>query len=218
MDKKIKKIVELNQIHEYRERFIQTKKVLFKMERKMANLTLDYEVGTYVHALDEYEDLRIKKNTTNGVQAEKITLQMLALGKKIKKTNEKNNPKIVEYLKLKEEYFALLDAVGDYAKSINIDFRKSFYEYHVPDIYVFQGYVDNKRTIVNAKNIVLPDTNLLYRDTKATIIFPITDITSNRDLRHFYNKVSFKYLEDMTNDYEFNLENKNIGKVKIIKK
>ena len=213
MDENIKEYAELCQVALHRERLLKTKESLFKLERAMAHLTFDYEVGTFVHMRDEYIDLKNKKCTVNGEKLNKITLKMQPLIKKLQMMRD--NPKVVKYLELEKEYEVLLDILGDYAQSINIDFREAISDYQVPGIYVFQGYFNNDKTLIQTKNIIRQDSKVLYtRPTNNTIIFPIADMTSKRDLRHFYNKISFKYLEAMTYDYSFSLDNKKLGKVR----
>ena len=191
MDKQIKDFVMKCNISSKKEELINTKKKIFELEREMANLVLDYEVGTYVHLSENSE---IEK--TN---------------KSLKKMEKNKN--VLRYLECKKELMLISNTIGQYERSINSNFRKMFSDYIVPDIYVFQGYVD--KNLASAKNIIMPEVNMLYRQEKSTIIYPVYDITSNRDLRHFYNRVSFKYLEAMSEDYTFDLANKKLGKVRI---
>ncbi len=215
MDKQIKEFVELCQIREQKERLLNTKQELFKLERKMANLAMDYEVGTFIHLGDEYEELRNKKFNATGDELSKLIPKMQPIIKRLQRMKE--NPKVKKYLELQEVYYGLLDMLGDYAKSINVDFRESVSEYKIPSIYVFQGYFNNDKTMIETKNIVQPEIKVLFtRPTSNTIIHPITEITSKRDLRHFYNKISFKYLEAMTNDYDYGLVSKKLGRVAYI--
>ena len=215
MDMQIRKFVKRCKVQEKKEKLIETKKMLLKLQSEMANLTLNYEVGKYVYMLDEYDNLRAEKNAVTGIEMGKLNVKMMSMGKELKKME--GNPKIIKYLELKRKYLELLAVVGEYAESINYDFRRCFYDYNIPKIFVFQGYIGENNEITTAKNIILPDTIALYRKVTDTIIYPIEDNNSNKSLRHFYNKVSFKYLEEMTNDYSFDLESKNLGKVKIRK-
>ena len=215
MDRQIREFVDECGIYEKKEKLIETKKRLFKLEREMADLAFDYEVGTYVHMLDECNDLRIKKRTASGREAVKIKNEISSMEKVLKKME--NNSKIIEYLECKKEYLSILKNIGKYEKSINTDFRNCFYDYDVPNIFVFQGYVGKNKEIVSAKNIILPDTVALYRKVSDVVIYPVEDNNSNRVLRHFYNRVSFKYLEEMTKDFNFDLQGKNIGKIRVKK-
>ena len=213
LDKHIKEFAKVCNISSKKEKLINARKRLFELEREMAKLTLDYEGGTYVHMLDEYESLKIERDKLSSFETGKLNVITIPLGMKLKKME--SNPQIGKYLNLKREYLELLSSLGDYYETINVKFRKLFSEYNVPNIYVFQGYVDNSKKLASARNIILPDMNLLYREEKETIIYPVYEISSNRDLRHFYNKVSFKYLEAMAEDYSFDLDSKNLGKIRV---
>ena len=191
MDKRIKEIVKHYHIDEKRANNIKNKERMFILEREMAKLTLNYTVGTYVHLLENY----------NKEDYDKL------------KWMEKNL-NIVKYLELKREYMYLLSKRGEYEKSINVDFRNAFREYKTPNIFIYDGNVGNLST---AKNVILPEINEIYRDSKDTIIYPYYPLDSNREYRHFYNKASFKYLEGLSQDFDFDLSNKKIGKVRIKK-
>ena len=199
----IKKIVSECRIDEEREQFKIIKDKLFLLERKMANLTLDYGVGTYVHMLEEYSSLE-----PTDKRRKELKRKLKVLG---------YNPSIIKYLEFKKYYDWYSYSLSNYAKGINVEFRNLVGQYKVPDVFVFQGYVDEYKRIASAKNIVIPKVDMLYCDEKTIMIYPSYDITSNRELRHFYNRVSYKYLEAMTNDYCFDNDSKNIGKVKIKK-
>ena len=55
-------------------------------------------------------------------------------------------------------------------------------------------------------------------DDANTVIMPNKELKSRKKARHFYNKTSFKYLEALINDSNYSLEEKNLGKVKILTK
>ena len=121
LNNQIKEFVQECKIEEKKKKLIEAKKKLYKLEREMANMSLNYEVGTYIHMLDEFDDLILKRWNTPAKDIGKINTLIIPLGKKLGKM--KNNPDIIKYLELKEEYLSLQDTLGDYHKSINEDFR-----------------------------------------------------------------------------------------------
>lgn len=215
MEKQIKEFVQECKIETKKKRLIETKKMLYKLEREMANMSLNYEVGTYIHMLDEFDDLILKRWNTPAKDIGKINTLIIPLGKKIGRM--KNNPDIIKYLELKEEYLSLQDTLGEYHKSINEDFRNKFKSYNIPNIFIFQGYIDDSKKISISKNIILPEVKEIFKYSPDTIIYPVYELKSNREYRKFYNRISYKYLEEVTNDFCLELNNKNIGKVKIMK-
>ena len=186
---KIKTIVDKCQIREKEEILIQTKKELFALDRAMAKLTLDWEVGTYVHNLNEGEVL----------------------------TSLTDNSKIREYQELRAYYLHLKETLGDYHKSINVDFRKELTSLDLPDIYIYQKHYK----FPMYHHIILPNliVALIPELSKGNseAVFSQYELHSKRENRHFYNKTSFAYLEALTKDYDFSLESKDLGKVKIKK-
>ena len=185
---KIKTIVDKCQIREKKEQFFKTKEELFALERAMAKLTLDWEVGTYVH---NFESTAIMPET--------------------------DNPKIREYQELRSYYLHLKETLGNYHKSINVDLRKELASIDMPDIYIYQKHYK----FPMYHHIILPNLIVLIipklSNGQHEAVFPEYELNSARENRHFYNKTSFAYLEALTKDYDFNLENKKLGKVKIKK-
>ena len=97
---------------------------------------------------------------------------------------------------------------------IVIDLREELSKHELPNIYVYQE--DNHDPLF--RHIIVPDRIVTASFTEdGMAIFPLYILDSNREFRHFYNKTSFKYLEELSIDRSYNLENKRFGKV-IIKK
>ena len=68
------------------------------------------------------------------------------------------------------------------------------------------------------KNIISKKSlNQEYNKREIYLISPIYNMDSFRDFRHFYNKTSFHYLESLCEDYSFDINNKNLGKIKVRK-
>ena len=114
-----------------------------------------------------------------------------------------------EYDLLGIEYDYLVSNLNDYFKTINIDFRKELSNLDLPLIYVEQSHFDFDKHIIDESPLKCENEN------SSILITPVYDMNSIRNYRHFYNKISFKYLELLSEDYDFSLENKNLGKVLI---
>ena len=207
MNDKIKRISESLKIQKEKEKYLDSKKTIFKLQREMSDLTLDFEVGRYVHYLEMY--LNILDNLKP--DSDKRLVQEF-----IKARNQffdlKTNENIEKYMFLKYELIILNENLNKYFKLININFRNELINnYLVPDIYVYCG----KSHDTLYKNIIDPDNLLIGENESTKYIYPYYDVNSKRDLRHFYNKISFKYLEQLSNDYDFNVDNKVLGKIRI---
>ena len=213
MNRSIKELVNMHNISERKEEYLRNRELIYKLERLLARMSLDHKVGTYINNRDKYHDLIDKREHAKGKELDMINKEIIIQSKKMKLLDDGSH-KVKEYIETERECQILKDMLGDYYRAINEGFRYEFNSYEVPNIYVYQGNVAN---IVVTKNIILPDIKEIYEVTNDIIVFPPYELKSNREYRHFYNRVSFKYLEKMTEDYTFDLDNKNIGKVKIRK-
>ena len=213
MNRTIKDIAELHNIASLKEEYIRNKELIYKLERRLAKMSLDYKVGKYINNRDKYYDLIEKRETAKELDQERLKKEIKLQGEKLELLDD-GNQKIKDYLELEKEYNNLKETQGEYHRGINEDFRYEFTTYEVPNIFIYQGHVAN---ILVAKNIILPEVKEIYEETKDIIIYPPYELKSNREYRHFYNKISFKYLEEISNDYNFELENKKLGKIRIRK-
>ena len=210
VENKIKEYTDRCRVHEYKEELERHRELLFKVEREMARMVLDFEVGTYARTYAMYEECAVDWYDLESVKKATVLRDKLRL--------LEDNEKVDEYRLLKLKRRRLLSTLGRYYKSINIDFRGSFDKEEVPDIFVFQGDGKKYPKYAFARNIVDPELGIIFkRKSEHTVIYPEYELKSNREFRHFYNHTSFKYLEAMTNDYSFDYENKDLGKVKIKK-
>ena len=213
MNRKIKEIVQMHNIEDLREEYIMDKEFVYKLERKLARLSFNHKVGKYVNMRDRYDDLIMKMETAKGKRKDYYRNEIQALGIELKKLRD-GNQDIEDYLDIERDYVSLKETLGEYHRVINEDFRNEFNSYEAPNIFIYQGTIANLEV---AHNIILPEIKEVYEETRDIIIYPPYELTSNREYRHFYNKVSFKYLEALTSDYSFDLENKKIGKVRVKK-
>ena len=170
----------INEIKEQRERIISNKKKILSLTVQISDLSINNNVAKYIYYSDyeNYDECSLLED----------------------------DPKVQEYLVLKEELDSLKHETIDYYKNIQINLKDSLEDEDI-DIYVYNGKVN--RNIINKEQL---------SNNAGTIIYPVKELNSKRKLRHFYNKKSFKYLEELTKDNNYSLDNKNLGRVKILSK
>ena len=105
------------------------------------------------------------------------------------------------------------DERSNYCKCINIDLRNDLRILDLPNIFVFQGYIDRFQKLKVARHIILGEAIQVYKDTPDTIIYPVTELVSKRKFRHFYNRTSFNYLEQLAIDESFDIKTKKLGRI-----
>lgn len=215
MNSDIKYCVEKCQINEKRINHEYAKNKMFLLDRQMAKMKFDRRIGLYAFKLDRYEYLIEKLSTLPNSKQEIIKLEIAKLRYEI--MTMENNDAIMEYKLLREEYKRLKASLSDYPKSINIDLRNEIKHIELPNIYI---YTEEKEMSMY-HHIILDNRYALIiselRKGKNIIIYPPYQIHSNREYRHFYNKTSFKYLEELSKDYTFDIKSKQLNKIKIKK-
>ena len=201
----IKFCVQICQIEERRIKHEKTKIELFNLERQMAKMTFDRQVGLYAFKLDKYEILL--NNIPESSQQE-----ILKLYNELKEMKKNHNIRI--YKSLREKYQLLKESLSDYPRSINIDLRNELKDIELPNIYVYQ---EDKDVSIYKHIILYNNITSELSKKRNIIIYPEYPLQSNREYRHFYNKISYKYLEELSKDYSFNIERKNLNKIKVKK-
>ena len=196
MDSNIKEIVELCGVREKKEKLIKDRQRMFELDRLMSKATFDRNAGMYAFTLDKYYDLE-QNEKENKKELERLASNLFDLEKL---------DVVLQYKKLREEYEILGYFQDDYYKCVNIDLRTALQEYKDPFIYVYQK--DKFKNIISKEE---------YSDVVGSVIYPFYDMKSMRNFRHLYNKLSFKYLEELSQDYSFDLEGKKLGKMMIKK-
>ena len=187
----IENIVKKYKINEIQEELNKDRENILKLKRKLSDLKLNRNVALYAYSLDKI-------------------LYMEETSKYIKIKNElEGDTNVIEYIKLKEQLDNIYNKIADYYYFIQIDLREKLTDIEYPDTYIH--YVSYGEELL--KNII--DNELIEYDENNAIIYPPKEIKSNRKNRHFYNRTSFKYLEALTKDYSFSLEEKDLGKVKV---
>lgn len=213
MDNEIREIVERLKIKEYKEGYLNNQERLFKLERLMSTMTFDREVGLYAFYMDEINYLIKELVDSEPFDREKICEKINAL--EIKANELEKKSKVQDYIMLRKQYFNISfnnKYYDNYFKLINITLREELSKLKKNDIYIAQSKYDYDKNIIDSSSLTFDKLE------KGTILIePVYDMESFRDFRHFYNKTSFKYLEELTEDYSFDLDGKNLGKVKIRK-
>ena len=190
---KIEEIVDLYNIKEKREQMHNNRLMIAHLKKEMSDLKLNRDVAIYAAALEKV-----------GYGEEIHSYLTLA-------ANLRNDPKVSEYIKLKNQVTLLEQQIVDYYRSIQIGLRNRLMYTDTPDIFVYYGMFEEDAI---ARNIVSDE--LAFLDKVDKVVLPTRRIESNRKSRHFYNKVSFKYLEELTKDNSLSIENKDLGKVKVL--
>ncbi len=175
----------------------------------MSELSVEHHiVSRYAYLLNNNEYYSKKKELTPEEEKEfyEGQVEMLLL---------ENDLNVQIYNALREEILQCEKECKDYYKTINVDFREQLHTIDVPEIYVYQGVSKSDNKLKLSRHIMLGDVEESYYDTPNIVIYPIYDKRSNRATRHFYNDVSFKYLEQLSQDLDFNPKVKKLGRVNI---
>ncbi len=204
----IKKIVNECEINEKRIRRVENESKMLHLNYLMIKLHIKKNVSEYAYLLDYDEFYRNKESLT---PEEEIKF----LGGQIKIAELQKDDDVQIYMTLKEEYDRLKQECKEYYQAINIDLRKRLRDTHLPNIFVYQGMFKNDSRLKLSRHIIIPNACEVYEQTPNTVIYPEGIIKSNREARHFYNRVSFKYLEELSKDYTYDPKVKRLGKVRI---
>ena len=207
MNKDIKYVVDYLEIPRLKKEKEEREKRLFFLNREMAKLTFNRNVALYAFYTDEIDYLILKQKSCSKEESEKIKDKIIDLNNKALKLTI--YPQVREYFLLRDEYYKLL-LKKDYFIVVNYNLREELPRFvELPPIYVEQSHFDVDKHII--------DKTPLIRDDEENSIFvdPLYYMESRRDYRHFYNKVSFHYLEQLCEDYSFDLKGKDLGKVHI---
>ena len=209
MERIVKDIVDYLRIPEKKEKAGLNRETIRECNYALSNMAAaDRNVALYASYLEEWYRLLAECNPDNYARTQEIRSQMQQL-EKFKAVREYNF--VLSYRHELERQ------ISDYYQPIQKD---ELISQKLPEIYVSQGIVLFNPQLKMAKHIIIPGTTIAaYEDNFETTIFPESKpITSAREARHFYNKVSFRYLEQLAEDYSYDLESKDLGKVKVLKR
>ncbi len=207
MNKDIKYVVDYLEIPRLKKEKEEREKRLFFLNREMAKLTFNRNVALYAFYTDEIDYLILKQKSCSKEESKKIKDKIIDLNNKALKLTI--YPQVREYFLLRDEYYKLL-LKKDYFIVVNYNLREELPRFvELPPIYVEQSHFEADKHIID-KTPLNPDD-----EEKSILVDPLYYMESIRDYRHFYNKVSFHYLEQLCEDYSFDLQGKDLGKVHI---
>lgn len=202
MNKHIKELVNFHEISEKRDRVKQNRLLILRLHRDMSDLKLCRNVCLYAYDLDKLE-------YCDDLEKSILKEEMRIL---------ERDKDVIMYKTLLNHVNRLEEEIKEYYKTINIDLREGLMMLDYPDIFVNQGYVDSTKTDKFARNVVIPGSLIVYDEYDDVLIDSYKELDSKKRKRHFYNQVSFRYLEELSKDYSFDLDGKRLGNVKILKK
>lgn len=197
MNSELKELIVSSGLQEEKRKLQIYRDEIFQNESRMSKLTFDRNVGLYVFSFDKYLDL-ISSEKSNEEEEEKLLDVMSSL---------EHLEGVQEYLRLRKINDLLKARIDNYFRDVNIGLRSRLINLDLPEIFVYgkdriTHIIDNKRIKSMLANV-------------DTIIYPLYDIKSLRDLRHFYNKLSFHYLNEMVDDCDYDISSKKLGKIRI---
>lgn len=194
-------------IDEKRKRLEENQHIMLSLKKSMSDLTFFLPVARYAYLLDYDQYYRSKKDLTDEEMDKYLDgkVQMEAL---------EGNVDVMLYKELLREYHEKERECREYFQTINIDFRKGLKEVSLPNIFVFVGNIPNSDFKLS-RHIISGNVHEAYIETPNTVIYPQKDFSSRRKARHFYNTVSFKYLEQLSQDEDFDCKIKRLGRVDI---
>lgn len=181
----------LNNIKSQREKIINNKNKILELKTKISDLKVNNTVALYAYSQDKIlynEDIDNYKQIIQPIE---------------------EDPKVQEYIILYNKLSILEQQIINYYKNIQIELRN---EVNNKEPQVFVYYEKDENNNIITRNITSSQLSRLELDQE--VILPVKDINSKRKQRHFYNRVSFKYLEELSKDNNYSIENKNLGKVK----
>lgn len=205
--KTIKNVLDELEIPKRKELLLKNKREIMNLKCELSELCMHKNVAQYAYNLQMIDYLN-KINNTNPVY--KIN-DFIDHNKLLEKDG---------YVLLYKEFLGLLKMLelenNNYPKLIQTTLREHLMSLNAPKIYIYQGKIEDG--IDYYVDIISKSSYMSESSKPRTSIFPYEDIDSNRKFRHFYNNVSYKYLESLTDDYSFDLDNKRLGRVKIYKR
>ena len=208
----IKEIVNTLEIPKKRKKAALNRAEIVKCNVAMSNMCfMDKHVAMYADDLGKLQILLAQNDPANLDEIKRIREEMTKLEK---------CKGVREYQFVLDYKLQLEDQVSEYYRTIQVDLREELINQSLPEFYVYQGVVDPSSEIQFSRHLIIPNTSFTFTEPGVeTTIYPESQkLASNRSARHFYNQVSFKYLEQLTEDCSYELEGKKLGKVKVLPK
>ena len=98
----IKKIINDLELKKRKEEFLDNKELLFWLERKMSEMTLQYEVGWYAHRLDEIDFIKKDLETASPKKKELLERKIELLQDQIQ--NQEKQEEVLLYKRTRDLY------------------------------------------------------------------------------------------------------------------
>ncbi len=188
--------LELKKLRKQKEKIIENDSKILHLKKKLSDLKLNHNVATYAYSIDK---ITWKEDVDKYL---KIT------------ENLKQDEKVQEYIKLDNQLKSLKQEKISYYKDIQTTLKNEINKRNESTPFVY--FNEDKNNVIT-RDITSSQLSLLELNNE--VVLPPKELKSKRKRRHFYNRVSFKYLEELTKDNNFSIENKNLGNVKkLIKK
>jgi len=215
---KIKQIVENLEIPEKKEQLKTSRLRMSTIKHQMSDLTIHQNVAQYVHDLDTIE--YYKKFRENLTKAELANAQRELAAIEDRRQYLDADPFVQEYQRLFGEFLDEKKSADVYYQTIQKDLRTELLDLELPRLFIYQGNINCGRKYKLARHIIIPNTVETFEQPEqiGTIIYPVKDMRSKRKLDHFYSLTSFRYLKQLTEDYSFDLEGKNLGSVSVLRR
>lgn len=205
----IQEVIQNSQVNELRLRRDENQKEMLSIKSTMSKLTFHLPVAKYAYCLDYQKYYESKKELTPKENKHYLEcmMQMGVL---------ESDPNVQTYIDLHAEYERLQEECEEYYQAVNVTLREGFRGMQIPDIFVYQGILDAEQNLKVSRHIIANGVHEIYIDTPSLVIHPMGGISSKREARHFYNHVSFHYLEQLCQDGSYDPKVKKLGKIYMV--
>jgi len=211
---KIKEIVANLAIEQKRAKVLKNKKEMLNLSRQMSALTFNINVAKYAYNLDTLRYKQAALVNASEEEQKKILLDIERI--KLEQDTLEIDDNVQEYIRLLTEYQKLDQENKDFHRLINETLRTELLDLDLPEIFVHQGLLEKDSKYHLYRHLIAHGTYISSPESPDQTIYPSKEVTSNRRSRHYYNKISYKYLDQLTKDYNFDVPSKKLGKVKIL--
>ena len=202
----IREAIEYCGLGDYKKRIESNRREMQLLKKAMSDLSICHSVSTYKYCADLDMQYRRKKLLTTEDKTQFYDNQMF-----MQALMHDDNVKL--YVAAYDKYMELERECHSFYKRINLDFRRELEFCDLPNIFVYQGMIDMSKKLKLSRHIIISEMTDQYIDTPNTVIYPEEILTSKRKLRHFYNDVSYRYLEQLIQDEDFDVKVKKLGRV-----
>ena len=203
----IKSVVETSDIREKRSKVQVNKEYVAYLKRKMIELERFKKVRQYKKYI-----LRLKELSNN--YSKKHIKEIKHIRNELKRLEEDRH--VLFYRSCYNELCFLENRIKNYYLTMNVNLRRELISMDLPNIYVYQGLLDHGSDIKLYRHILIPNTVKTDMDEGDTVIYPMGELKSNRQYRRFYNRVSYRYIEGLSEDCSYSLEGKKLTKVRVV--